>query len=162
MRFVDSVRILKIGPRLAGGESLIEEALRMRQHNENGLALAQFLAERPEVKRVYYPGLESHPGHDVAKRTMRGFGGLLTFSLHGDRHSAMRFVDSVRIPKIGPSLGGVESLIEQPLLMSYWNMSPEQRAAIGIEDSMIRVSVGIEDKDELIADFRQAFDALKQ
>jgi cystathionine gamma-synthase len=137
-------------------------ALRMRQHNENGLALAQFLAERPEVKRVYYPGLESHPGHEVAKRTMRGFGGLLTFSLHDDRHAAMRFVDSVRIPKIGPSLGGVESLIEQPLLMSYWNMTPEQRAAIGIEDSMIRVSVGIEDKDELIADFRQAFDALKQ
>jgi cystathionine gamma-synthase len=137
-------------------------ALRMRQHNENGLALAQFLAERPEVKRVYYPGLESHPGHEVAKRTMRGFGGLLTFSLHDDRHAAMRFVDSVRIPKIGPSLGGVESLIEQPLLMSYWNMTPEQRAAIGIEESMIRVSVGIEDKDELIADFRQAFDALKQ
>jgi cystathionine gamma-synthase len=137
-------------------------ALRMRQHNENGLALAQFLAEMPEVKRVYYPGLESHSGHEVAKRTMRGFGGLLTFSLNGDRHAAMRFVDSVRIPKIGPSLGGVESLIEQPLLMSYWNMTPEQRAAIGIEDSMIRVSVGIEDKDELIADFRQAFDALKQ
>jgi len=93
---------------------------------------------------------------------MRGFGGLLTFSLHGDRFAAMRFVDSVRIPKIGPSLGGVESLIEQPLLMSYWNMTPEQRAAVGIEDSMIRVSVGVEDRDELIADFRQAFEGLKQ
>ena len=134
----------------------------MAQHNHNGLALAEFLASRPEVARVYYPGLASHPGHDVASRTMKGFGGLLTFTLRGDRHDAMRFVDSVRIPKIGPSLGGVESLIEQPLLMSYWNMTPEQRAAVGIEDAMIRVSVGIEDKDDLIADFKQAFEALKR
>jgi cystathionine gamma-synthase len=137
-------------------------ALRMAQHNANGLALAEFLASRPEVKRVYYPGLKTHPGYDVARRTMRGFGGLLTFSLRGDRHDAMRFVDSVRIPKIGPSLGGVESLIEQPLLMSYWNMTAQQREAVGIEDSMIRVAAGIEDRDELIADFRQAFDALKR
>jgi cystathionine gamma-synthase len=136
-------------------------ALRMAQHNRNGLALAEFLASRPEVARVYYPGLNSHLGHDVAVRTMKGFGGLLTFTLRGDRHDAMRFVDAVKIPKIGPSLGGVESLIEQPLLMSYWNMTPEQRAAVGINDAMIRVSVGIEDKDDLIADFKQAFEKLK-
>jgi cystathionine gamma-synthase len=135
-------------------------ALRMAQHNRNGLALAEFLAGRPEVARVYYPGLETHPGYDVAKRTMKGFGGLLTFTLKGDRYAAMKFVDSVTIPKIGPSLGGVESLIEQPLLMSYWNMTPEQRAAVGIEDSMIRVAAGIEDKDDLIADFKEAFEKL--
>jgi len=137
-------------------------ALRMAQHNRNGLALAEFLAGRPEVARVYYPGVKTHPGHDVAARTMKAFGGLLTFTLRGDRRDAMRFVDAVRIPKIGPSLGGVESLIEQPLLMSYWKMTPEQRSAIGIEDAMIRVSAGIEDTDELIADFRQAFDVLKE
>ena len=137
-------------------------ALRMAQHNRNGLALAEFLASRPEVKRVYYPGLSSHPCSEVARRTMTGFGGLLTFTLTGDRHDAMRFVDAVRIPKIGPSLGGVESLIEQPLLMSYWKMTPEQRAAVGIEDAMIRVAAGIEDTDELVADFRQAFGALNR
>jgi cystathionine gamma-synthase len=135
-------------------------ALRMAQHNRNGLALAEFLASRPEVKRVYYPGLPAHPGHAVAVRTMKGFGGLLTFVLHGDRYRAMKFVDSVRIPKIGPSLGGVESLIEQPLLMSYWNYTPEHRASIGIDDAMIRVAAGIEDADDLVDDFRQAFEQL--
>jgi cystathionine gamma-synthase len=136
-------------------------ALRMERHNRNGQALAEFLAGRPEVARVYYPGLPSHPGHEVAARTMKGFGGLLTFTLKGDRHAAMRLVDAVRIPKIGPSLGGVESLIEQPLLMSYWNLTPADRAAIGIEDAMIRVSAGIEDTDDLVADFRQAFESLR-
>jgi cystathionine gamma-synthase len=136
-------------------------ALRMEQHNRNGRALAEFLAGRPEVARVYYPGLATHPGHEVAQRSMRGYGGLLTFTLKGDRHDAMRFVDAVRIPKIGPSLGGVESLIEQPLLMSYWHYTPEQRAAVGIEDAMIRVSAGVEDADDLIADFAQAFDSLR-
>ena len=136
-------------------------ALRMERHNRNGLALAEFLAGRPEVARVFYPGLPSHPGHDVAARTMRGFGGLLTFTLKGDRHAAMRLVDAVKIPKIGPSLGGVESLIEQPLLMSYWNYSAADRAAIGIADAMIRVAAGIEDTDDLVADFRQAFESLR-
>jgi cystathionine gamma-synthase len=135
-------------------------ALRMAQHNRNGQALAEFLASRPEVKRVYYPGLPAHPGYAVAARTMKGFGGLLTFVLHGDRYRAMKFVDSVRIPKIGPSLGGVESLIEQPLLMSYWGYTPEHRASIGIEDAMIRVAAGIEDADDLVGDFRQAFEQL--
>jgi cystathionine gamma-synthase len=133
--------------------------LRMERHNRNGLALAEFLAGRPEVARVWYPGLPTHPGHDIAKAQMTGFGGLLTFALRGDRHAAMRFVDAVRIPRIGPSLGGVESLIEQPLLMSYWGYTPEQRAAVGIEDAMIRVACGIEDTDDLRADFAQAFAA---
>jgi cystathionine gamma-synthase len=135
-------------------------ALRMAQHNRNGQALADFLSSRKEVRRVFYPGLSTHPGHDIARKTMRGFGGLLTFVIEGDRHTAMRFVDAVRIPKIGPSLGGVESLIEQPLLMSYWHYTPEQRSAVGIEDAMIRVAAGIEDTDDLIADFTQAFAAI--
>ena len=134
--------------------------LRMERHNRNGQALAEFLAGRPEVARVWYPGLPTHPGHDIAAAQMKGFGGLLTFSLNGDRFAAMRFVDAVRIPRIGPSLGGVESLIEQPLLMSYWKHTPEERARLGIEDAMVRVACGIEDTDDLLADFTQAFAAV--
>lgn len=133
-------------------------ALRMEQHNRNGLALAQFLAGHPKVTKVYYPGVPAHPYFHLAKETMRGFGGLLTFEIRGDAQTAMRVVDAVKIPRIGPSLGGVESLIEQPLLMSYWNYTPEQRAAIGIADTLIRVSAGIEDTDDLLADFRQALE----
>lgn len=133
-------------------------ALRMARHNENGLALARFLCGHPKVAKVYYPGVETHPYYELARRSMKGFGGLLTFLVKGDAAAASRMVDAVKIPKIGPSLGGVESLIEQPLLMSYWHMTPEQRAAVGIEDAMVRVSVGIEEPDDLIADFRQALE----
>jgi cystathionine gamma-synthase len=132
-------------------------ALRMERHNANGLAVARFLEGHPRVERVYYPGLESHPCHAVAARTMRGYGGLVTFLVKdADWRATADVVDAARIPRIGPSLGGVESLIEQPLVMSYWNYSPAERAAFGIPDNMIRLACGIEDADDLIADLAQA------
>lgn len=134
-------------------------ALRMERHNANGLALARFLESHPRVEKVYYPGLESHPYHAVAARTLRGCGGLVTFLVRGaDWRATADVVDAVRIPRIGPSLGGVESLIEQPLVMSYWNYTPAERAAFGIPDNMIRVACGIEDTADLVADFAQALD----
>lgn len=135
-------------------------ALRMERHNRNGQALAEFLVGHPKVERVYYPGLPEHPYHEVARQTMCGYGGLLTFTVKGDWKAAARLVDAVRIPKIAPSLGGVESLIEQPLVMSYYHLTPEQRAAVGIDDAMVRVSCGIEDTADLLDDFRQAFESV--
>ena len=131
--------------------------LRMQRHNENGQAIAEFLEAHPRVSRVLYPGLESHPYHKVATETMRGFGGLVTFELAGaDWKATAKVVDSTKIARIAPSLGGVESLIEQPLVMSYWNYSPEERAAFGISDNMIRLALGIENADDLIRDLEQA------
>ena len=134
--------------------------LRMERHNENGLRLARFLEQHPRIERVLYPGLESHPYHDVAKRTMRGFGGLVTFLVKdADWKATARIVDSVEIPRIAPSLGGVESLIEQPLVMSYYECTPEERRQYGIPDSMIRYSCGIENADDLIDDLAKALQA---
>jgi len=134
-------------------------ALRMERHNANGLAVARFLEGHPRVERVLYPGLPSHPYHEVAARTMRGCGGLVTFFIKdADWRRTADVVDAVRIPRIGPSLGGVESLIEQPLVMSYWNYSPQEREAFRIPDTMIRMACGIEDADDLVADLAQALD----
>ena len=134
-------------------------ALRMERHNTNGLAVARFLESHPRVERVLYPGLESHPFHEVAARTMRGCGGLVTFFIKdADWRRTADVIDAVKIPRIGPSLGGVESLIEQPLVMSYWNYSPQERQAFRIHDNMIRMACGIEDSDDLIADLAQALD----
>jgi cystathionine gamma-synthase len=133
--------------------------LRMERHNQNGMRIARFLAEHPRVERVYYPGLETHPFYEVARRTMRGFGGLVTFLLKdADWRQTADVVDAVRIPRIAPSLGGVESLIEQPLIMSYFECSPEERQQFGIPDNMIRLSCGIENTEDLIADLSQALD----
>jgi cystathionine gamma-synthase len=132
-------------------------ALRMERHNANGLAVARFLESHPRVERVLYPGLESHPFHAIAARTMRGCGGLVTFFIKdADWRQTAAVIDAVRIPRIGPSLGGVESLIEQPLVMSYWNYTPAERAAFRIPDNMIRLACGIEDSADLIADLAQA------
>jgi cystathionine gamma-synthase len=134
-------------------------ALRMERHNANGLAVARFLEGHPRVERVLYPGLASHPFHDVAARTMRGCGGLVTFFIKdADWRRTADVVDAVRIPRIGPSLGGVESLIEQPLVMSYWNYTPAERASFRIADNMIRMACGIEDAEDLVADLAQALD----
>jgi cystathionine gamma-synthase len=134
--------------------------LRMQRHNENGQAIAEFLSAHPRVEKVYYPGLESHPYHAVARRTMSGFGGLVTFLVkNADWRQTARVIDSVRIPRIGPSLGGVESLIEQPLIMSYFEYTPEERRRFGIPDNMIRLSCGIENSQDLIADLEQALQA---
>lgn len=133
--------------------------LRMQRHNENGMAVAEFLAGHPRIEKVYYPGLSSHPYAEVAKRTMRGFGGLVTFLIKdADDQQTARVIDSVRIPRIGPSLGGVESLIEQPIHMSYHDFSPEQRRSVGISDNMIRLSCGIENAEDLVADLKQALE----
>ena len=134
--------------------------LRMQRQNENGLAIAQFLEEHPRIEKVYYPGLPSHRYYEVAKRTMRGFGGLITFLIkNADWRETARIIDSVTIPRIGPSLGGVESLIEQPMVMSYYNTPPEDRRRFGISDNMIRLACGIEDTQDLIADLQQALDS---
>ncbi len=131
--------------------------LRMQRHNENGQAVAEFLDGHPRVERVYYPGLPSHPYYEIARATMRGFGGLVTFQVKdaGDVETSA-VVDAVRIPRIGPSLGGVESLIEQPTHMSYHDFTPEARRAVGIHDNMIRLACGIENAEDLIEDLRQA------
>ncbi|MFM7251150.1 MAG: trans-sulfuration enzyme family protein [Planctomycetaceae bacterium] len=135
-------------------------ALRMERHNANGLEVARFLEAHPRVERVWYPGLASHPYHALAARTMRGFGGLVTFLVKdADWQRTARVVDAARILRIGPSLGGVESLIEQPLVMSYWNYPPEERRSFGIHDTMIRLALGIEDAADLIADLGRALDA---
>jgi cystathionine gamma-synthase len=134
--------------------------LRMQQQNANGQAVAEFLASHPRIERVYYPGIESHTYHEVAKRTMRGFGGLVTFLVKdADWRATANIVDAATIPRIAPSLGGVESLIEQPLVMSYYECTPEDRRRFGIPDNMIRYSCGIEDAADLIADLEQALRA---
>lgn len=133
--------------------------LRMQRHNANGQAIAEFLANHPRVERVYYPGLESHPNYAVARKQLRGCGGLITFEVRGaDWRQTADVIDRVRIPRIAPSLGGVESLIEQPLVMSYWEYAPEDRQRFGIADNMIRLSCGIEDAEDLIADLAQALE----
>ncbi|MFZ5831434.1 MAG: trans-sulfuration enzyme family protein [Planctomycetota bacterium] len=133
--------------------------LRMQRHNENGQAVAEFLAGHPRIEHVFYPGLPCHPHHELARRTMRGFGGLVTFLVKGaDAHQTSAIVDAVRIPRIGPSLGGCESLIEQPLVMSYHDFTPEDRRAVGISDNMIRLACGIENPADLVEDLRRALD----
>jgi cystathionine gamma-synthase len=131
-------------------------ALRMERHNANGLAVARFLERHPRVRRVYYPGLPSHPDYAVAREQMSGFGGVVSFELDVDGPAARRFVDALRIPAIGPSFGGVESLVEQPCIQSYYDLDREARLALGITDELVRLSVGIEDAQDLIADLEQA------
>jgi cystathionine gamma-synthase len=134
--------------------------LRMQRHNENGQRVAEFLESHPRIEKVYYPGLASHAYHDVARRTMRGFGGLVTFLVKdADWRETADIVDAVKIPRIAPSLGGVESLIEQPLVMSYYQCTPEERRTYRIPDNMIRMSCGIENTEDLISDLAQALDA---
>jgi len=131
--------------------------LRMQRHNQNGQAVAEFLQDHPRVERVLYPGLSSHPHHELARRTMRGYGGVVTFQVKdADWRQTADVVDAVRIPRIGPSLGGAESLIEQPMVMSYHDFNREQRQAVGIADNMIRISCGLENQEDLIADLEEA------
>ena len=133
-------------------------ALRVARQNENAQRIAEFLERHAKIERVHYPGLRSHPEHRLARRQMRGFGGVVSFEVRGDLAAASRLVDACRIPRIAPSLGGVESLIEQPALMSFYELTTEERLQIGIKDSLVRYSVGVEDADDLIADLGQALD----
>jgi cystathionine gamma-synthase len=133
-------------------------ALRIAQQNATAQALAEFLQSHPRITAVYYAGLPSHPQHNVARRQMRGFGGVVSFEVAGDLDATSRVVDACRIPQIAPSLGGVESLIEQPALMSFYELTTEERLLVGIKDNLIRYSVGIEDSDDLIADLNAALE----
>ncbi|MCZ6875176.1 MAG: aminotransferase class I/II-fold pyridoxal phosphate-dependent enzyme [bacterium] len=131
-------------------------ALRMERHNTNGMALARFLESHPKVRQVYYPGLQSHPSHCIAHQQMRGFGGVVSFEIDGSLQQTSTFIDALRIPYIAPSLGGVESLVEQPALMSYYELDPDDRRQLGIGDALVRYSAGIEDTEDLLADLNQA------
>jgi cystathionine gamma-synthase len=134
--------------------------LRMRHQNDSALAIARFLEAHPKVEQVWYPGLESHSAHAIAKKQMVGFGGLISFTIRGSLADASKVVDACEIPFLAPSLGGPESLIEQPALMSYYDKTPEQRAALGIRENLIRLSVGLEGTDDLIADLDQALNRI--
>jgi cystathionine gamma-synthase len=136
-------------------------ALRVTQQNRSAQAVAEYLERHPKIERVWYPGLSSHPDHDVAKTQMTGFGGVVSFTVKAvDGESPLdttsRLIDAMTIPYIAPSLGGVESLIEQPALMSYYELSTQERQAIGIRDNLVRFAIGIEDVDDILADLDQA------
>jgi cystathionine beta-lyase/cystathionine gamma-synthase len=133
--------------------------LRMQQHSATGLALAEFLASHPKVQRVFYPGLPTHPQYELAKRQMRGFGGMLAFEL-GSLAAAERLLNAVRLHALAESLGGVETLISHPATMTHASVPPERRAAIGITDGMVRISAGLEDLEDLKEDLIQALDAV--
>ena len=130
--------------------------LRMQRHCENALAVAQWLERHPRVERTIYPGLRSHPQHELAKRQMSAFGGMITVMLKGDLASTRTFLERCELFSLAESLGGVESLIEHPAIMTHASLPPEQRAAIGIADTLVRLSVGVEDVDDLIADLDHA------
>jgi cystathionine beta-lyase/cystathionine gamma-synthase len=130
--------------------------VRVRQQNANAMALAEWCASRPEFARVHYPGLPDHPDHEVARATLDGFGGMLAFELRDGATAADRFVRRLALVKYATSLGGVDSLVSEPRYSSHAHMTSEQRAAIGIPDGFLRISVGIEDVEDLIADFERA------
>lgn len=131
--------------------------LRMRAHDHNGRRVAEYLRGHRDVAKVYYPGLESHPQHAVAKRQMQGFGGMISFVIKGGLPRARTFLESLRIFALAESLGGVESLVEHPAIMTHASIPPEIRAKLGIDDGLVRLSVGIEGVDDLIGDLEQAF-----
>ncbi|UCH36871.1 MAG: PLP-dependent transferase [Candidatus Bathyarchaeota archaeon] len=132
--------------------------LRIEKQNQNGIEIAKYLESHSKVRRVYYPGLENHPQHSLAKRQMKGFGGVVSFEVDGDLEAAIRFVDAVHMAYITPSLGGAETLITQPATTSHYRMAEDERLKAGITNELIRLSLGIEDAQDIIADLDQAFD----
>jgi len=134
-------------------------AVRMRYQNQSALAIAQFLECHRAVERVNYPGLESHPAHSRAGRLFDGFSGMLSFELKGGLQAAERFIERTTIPIVAPSLGGIETLITRPATTSHAGLTPQERHGLGISDGLVRVSVGIESTDDLIADFAQALES---
>jgi cystathionine gamma-lyase/cystathionine beta-lyase/cystathionine gamma-lyase/homocysteine desulfhydrase len=157
LRFVQNAGGAILGPMdswlvLRGTKTL---AVRMAQHNRNGMAIAGFLASHPKVQHVIYPGLPTHPQHELAKRQMNGFGGMVSFDV-GSFAEAERVLNRVKLMALAESLGGVETLISHPASMTHASVPPERRAEIGLTDSLIRISVGIEDPADLIADLAQA------
>lgn len=132
--------------------------LRMRAHEKNAQVIAEFLEAHPKVEKVIYPGLSSHPQHQLAKAQMLGFGGMITFHIKGGLESARKFLESVQVFALAESLGGVESLIEHPAIMTHASVPVENRKALGIDDSLIRLSVGVEDIEDLLNDLKSAFE----
>jgi cystathionine gamma-synthase len=130
--------------------------VRVEQQNRTGQAVAEFLEAHPRIERVWYPGLASHPDHAIAAQQMSGFGGVVSFEVAGDLTATSRFIDRLKLPYIAPSLGGVESLIEQPAIMSYYEKTQEERLALGIKDNLVRFSIGVEDTQDVIDDLNQA------
>ncbi|PYS50039.1 MAG: cystathionine gamma-synthase [Acidobacteria bacterium] len=130
--------------------------VRMEAHNTNGMAIANYLRSKKQVKRIYYPGLPDHPGHDLAKKQMSGFGGMIAFELDG-LEQAKSFLGQVKLCSLAESLGGVETLISHPATMTHASVPPAERARLGITDGLVRISVGIEDVEDLIADLEKAF-----
>lgn len=133
--------------------------LRIAQQNASALDLACFLEDHLRITRVWYPGLESHPDYAIARQQMSGYGGVVSFELDGTLEQTGQFIDRLRIPVIAPSLGGVETLVEQPALMSYYDRSPQERLELGIKDNLVRLAVGIEDTTDLRNDLAQALAA---
>lgn len=131
--------------------------LRMKAHETSAQKIAEYLEKHPKVEKVIYPGLKSHPQHQLAKEQMSGFGGMITFYIKGGMESARKFLEKVQIFSLAESLGGVESLIEHPAIMTHASVPAEKRKELGIDDSLIRLSVGIEDLNDLIADLENAF-----
>lgn len=135
-------------------------AIRMAAHEKNAMTVAQYLEKHPKVERVVYPGLKSHPQHAIAKKQMLGFGGMITFFMKGDIKKANKFLENVKLFSLAESLGGVESLIESPAIMTHASIPKKVRESIGLTDNLIRLSVGIENVDDLIEDLENAFNSL--
>jgi cystathionine gamma-synthase len=134
--------------------------VRLREHGRNAQAVAEFLSQQPQVKRVYYPGLASHVGHDVAKRQQTGFGAIVTLEVAGGAEGARRFSEALELFSLAESLGGVESLVAHPATMTHAAMAPEARAAAGLVDGLLRLSIGIESPEDLLRDLRNGVKAL--
>ncbi|HWS00118.1 MAG TPA: PLP-dependent transferase, partial [Prolixibacteraceae bacterium] len=132
-------------------------SLRMDKHQSNAMAIAEYLENHPKVGRVYFPGLKSHPQYEIGLRQATGFGGMVSFEIKGGEKEAVQFLESLELFTLAESLGGVESLIEHPALMTHASITAKEREEAGIKDSLIRVSVGVEDKADLIRDLEQAF-----
>jgi methionine-gamma-lyase len=130
--------------------------LRMEKHSQNALALARWLESQDKVKRVFYPGLPSHPQHELARKQMTKCGGMVSFEVAGGEEGARGLLENIKLCSLAVSLGGPETLLEHPATMSHLKMSPEERAALGISDGLIRMSVGLEDDDDLIEDLSSA------
>jgi methionine-gamma-lyase len=134
----------------------------MQRHCENALKIAEWLEKHPQVKSIRYPGLKSHPHYEIGKRQQKGPGGMITFEIEGGLEAGKILMNSVKVYQLAVSLGGVESLIQHPASMTHFSMGKEARLAGGITDGLVRISVGIENADDLIADLEQAFDKVKE
>ncbi len=134
--------------------------LRVRKHNESAQKIAQFLENHSKISKVFYPGLKSHPDYEIAKQQMKGFGGVVSFLIKSDLKGGMKFIDRLSIPQIAPSFGGAETLIEQPVLMSFMDLPKKEREKRGMSDNLIRLSVGLEDCDDIIKDLQKSLNKL--